>query len=253
MSEEKQEEKQEQSPGPSEIELQAMELGWQPEEDFKASPHNEGKKWRTAEDFMDRKSLFDRLDSYKGRVRDLEHGLKALVEHNKTIEASTRTRVLAELKAERKAALEEGDMVKAEEIRDKIDEVRFTPPKPEVKTGELNPEFLEWAKKNSWYETDQELREAADIYAVQLLNRGVRTPSEALPMIEKKVREMYPNKFRNPNKDKAPTLDSGKGKVSVDSFKLTSQEEKIMETMIRAGVPISKEEYIKQLKDSRGV
>ena len=42
----------------SEVEIQAMEHGWKPKEQFDESS---GKKWRSAEEFMDRKSLFDKI------------------------------------------------------------------------------------------------------------------------------------------------------------------------------------------------
>lgn len=247
-------ENQEQAPvEPTEVELQAAELGWKPEEEFKADPANEGKKWRTAEDFMDRKSLFDKIDSYHRKVKDLEKGIQSLSQHNATIEQSAYERALRELRSERKQALEEGDVVRAEEIRDRIDEVKEQQKtaQPQPQPG-VNPEFLAWVNNNKWYENDPDMRAFADGYATQLISQGVRDPQQALPLLEKKVREVFAAKFRNPNKDRAPSLDSGKGKVKSDGFSLTPDEEKIMTNMIRAGVPISKEEYIAQIKASRG-
>lgn len=249
--------KQEQTPPePSEIEQQALSLGWKPEEEFKTDPVNEGKKWRTAEDFMDRKSLFDKIDSYHRKVKDLEKGISSLTEHNKKIEQSAYERALRELRNERKQALEEGDVVKAEEIRDRIDEVKeqqkSVQVQPEPQPG-VNPEFVAWVARNKWYENDVDMRAFADGYATQLINSGVRDPAEALPMLERKVREVFKDKFRNPNKDRAPSLEGGGGKPRSDTFSLTPEEEKIMVNMIRAGVPLSKEDYIKQIKESRGV
>jgi len=254
MTEEKKE--GEQAPVITEVEQQALSLGWKPEEEFKADPANEGKKWRTAEDFMDRKSLFDKIDEVKRRNRDLERGLHSLAEHNKRIEQSSYERALRELRNERKLALEENDLVKAEELRDRIDEVReqqravkeTQPVAPAV-----NEEFVAWVQNNKWYETDVDMKAFADGYAATLWNQGVQSRAEALPMIERKVREVFASKFRNPNKNLAPSLESGKGKAKSDSFSLTPEEEKIMNNMIRAGSPISREEYIKQIKASRGV
>jgi hypothetical protein len=237
----------------SEVEQEAMALGWKPEEDFKADPANENKKWRTAEDFMDRKSLFDKIDSYSRKVKDLERGINSLSQHNAKIEQSAYERALRELRSERKEALENGDVVLAEEIRDRIDEVKeqqrtvvAQPQQPAV-----HPEFVAFVDRNRWYETDPDMRAYADGYAQQLMSQGIRDPEKALPMLERKVREVFAGKFRNPNKDRAPVLEGGKGKVKSDSFVLTPDEEKIMTNMIRAGVPLSKEDYIAQIKNTR--
>ncbi len=244
-----------QEPQLSPVEQEALSLGWKPEEEFKADPANEGKKWRTAEDFMDRKSLFDKIDSYHRQVRDLQKGIKSLAEHNQKIEKSAYERALKELRAEKRQALENGDVIRADELDERIDEIKeqhraVPPPQPEP---QLNPEFVAWVANNKWYETDVDMRAYADGYAQQLLQQGILSPEKALPMIERKVREVFSQKFRNPNKDRAPSLETGKGSRRADTFVLTAQEEKIMNDVIRAGAPITREEYIKQIKESRGV
>lgn len=238
----------------SEVEQQALEYGWKPEDEFKADPANEGKKWRTAEDFMDRKSLFDKIDSYHRKVKDLEKGMNALAQHNSKIEKSAYERALRELRNERKAALEEGDLVKAEEIRDRIDEIKEQTATPPVVQPQTNPVFDAWVAKNQWYVEDRKMQAFADGLANQMIADGVKDPHEVFAAVEREVRETFPTKFRNPRKDTAPNLDvSAKKAAASDGFKLTPQEEKIMQDMIRAGAPISKEEYIKQIKESRGV
>lgn len=260
MSTEAQEPTQEQEPQeaqPSEIELQAREHGWKPEEEFKADPTNAGKKWRTAEDFMDRKSLFDRIEGSNRHIRELKRGLEALTEHNRKIEKSAYERALAELRRERDAALENDDHVTAEKIRDRIDDVkeqqRAAALQPQPQPAQVNPEFVQWAERNKWYSTDVDMRAFAEGYASQLWNSGIRDSAEALAQIERKVREVFPTKFRNPNKDRSPSLEGGQRKVSgkSDDFKLTEDEERIIKTMIRAGAPITREEYLKQIRESR--
>lgn len=243
----------EETPQVSAIEQEAMEHGWRPKEEFEAVEENKGKKWRSAEEFMDRKSLFDKIDEQHRKIKDLQKGVSALSEHNKKIEASAYERALRELRAERKAALEEGDIVKAEEIRDRIDEVKDKQreePKQQVQSSEF---VTEWIDRNEWYKKDPDMKAYADGLASQLFSQGIKDPEEALPKIERKVREMFASKFRNPNKDTAPSVEGNKGgKAKADSFKLTAQEEQMMNHMIRAGAPITKEEYIKQVKALRG-
>lgn len=248
--EEVKEEVKQTEPQYSEIELQAMEHGWKPKEEFDEST---GKKWRSAEEFMDRKSLFDKIDEQHRKIKDLSKGLNALAEHNKKIEQSAYERALRELRAERKQALEEGDLVKAEEIRDRIDEVKEEQRKqPVPQTNVVNTSFEQWVAQNKWYESDPDMRAYADGYAQQLVGNGVTDPSVALPQIERKVREVFAAKFRNPNKDRAPSLETGKARSKADSFVMTREEEKVMNQLIAAGAPITREDYISQLKKSRG-
>jgi protein-arginine kinase activator protein McsA len=240
------------------VEEQARALGWKPKEEFEADPNNAGKKWRTAEDFMDRKSLFDRLDSYNKEVRDLKRGIAALSEHNKKIERLAYEKALRELREERAKAIEEQDLERVEAIRDRMEELKeqhkiaqSTPPAPQ--SAEQDPRFIQWVENNKWYKTDEDMRVFAEGYAIHLWNTGVRDPETALPMIEKKVKEIFPTKFRNPNKDRASSLEGGQRKESKKSedFKLTEAEERILTNMLRAGAPITREEYIKQLKETR--
>lgn len=245
------------APQLSEVEAQAMELGWRPEEEFKAEPANEGKKWRTAEDFMDRKSLFDKIDEIKRENRDLKKGLTALTHHNAKIEESAYRRAINELRREKRAALEDGDLVKADEISERIDELKTVQVTPRyIQPQPANPAFDQWVAQNKWYVEDSKMQALADGVAQHLVNRGETNPQVIFATVEKEVRETFPHKFRNPRKDTAPNLDvsdkkaTGK-KAAVDQ--LTTEEVKIMKTMIRAGVKLSEEEYAKQVLKSRGV
>lgn len=246
-----------QTPEPqvNEVELQAQELGWKPEEDFKADPKNEGKKWRPAEEFMDRKSLFDKIDSYHRKVKDLEKGIGALSEHNKKIEKTAYERALRELKQEKRAALEEGDLVKADELNERIDEIKQEVKNVPAPVAEpRNPAFDVWVTKNQWYNENKKMRAFADGYAQQLVADGITNPAEIFAEVEKEVKDTFPVTFRNPRKDTAPSLDTSDRKVSTKKSavdQLTPEERNIMKTMLRAGAGISEEEYANQVLKSR--
>lgn len=263
MTEEVKEQTDENKPGNvepvevlSDTEAQARELGWLPKEEFEAIPENAGKKWRSAEDFLDRKSFFDKIEQSNREIKNLRKALQALAQHNQKIEKLSYEKALQELKKERDQALEEHDLVKAEKLRDSIDELKTKiKEQPEPVVPESNAEFNEWIEKNQWYKTDIDMRAYAEGYAVQLWNSGVRDPSVALPMIEKKVKEVFSQKFKNPGKAQVPGIEGGTRKDPTkkqDNFQLTEEEERILNTMLRAGAPITREEYIKQLKAVRG-
>jgi hypothetical protein len=244
------------TPEVPEVEVQALEHGWQPEEDFKADPKNANKKWRSADEFMDRKSLFDKIEEQHKQIRDLKKGVDTLTQHNKVIEQSAYERAQKELRAERKQALADGDIAKAEELRDKIDDIKAQQQDARtIPQGQTeHPEFTQFKQVNPWYEKDVKMTAWADGMGALLARQG-HTPGEVLSRLNKLAREEFPEKFvtRNPNKNDAPAVGQTSSKrTGADTFRLTADEEKVMNTLIRAGAKISPEEYKAQIKKSKG-
>jgi len=243
----------------TEVEEQALENGWQTEDDFKADKKNSGKKWRPAEEFMDRKSLFDKIEEQHKQIRDLKKGVESLTKHNQNIEQSTYDRARKELQAEREKALDDGDIAKAEKLRDRIDEVKEQQKQAAPTTGvqqagvEL-PEFTQFKQANPWYLKNVKMTAWADGMGVMLHRQG-HGPEEVLRQVSQLAREEFPEQFnkRNPNKDDAPDVGKGKqSRATPDGFRLTDQESEVMKKMIRAGAKITEADYIAQIKRSKG-
>lgn len=236
------------------IEEEARAHGWRPKEEFEAEEKNAGKKWRTAEDFMDRKSLFDKIDAVTADNRNLKKGIQTLAEHNAKIEEAAYKRALESLKAERKQALEDADLVRAEEIRDEIDEVKEKMAQAQAAppvVPEVPPALAEWKAQNPWYKKDEVMTVYADGIGTRLAQGGM-PPELVLKEVERRVRENFPDRFRNPNKDVAPKVEVGGKRGGGERFRLTEDEERAMNAMIRAGAPITREKYIEDLKKLRG-
>jgi hypothetical protein len=243
------------------IEAQARDNGWVPKEDFEANPHNEGKKWRTAEEFMDRKSLFDKIDDQHREIRKLQQGYNALQQHSQQIEQKTRERLLKELREEKALAVKEGDVVKIEEIRDRIEEVKEMPVvpvmTPQVDTAGVE-KFNSWKNQNQWYDSNQEMRAFADAYGVAKHQEGKLTREEILVEVSKAVKMAFPQKFRNANKETAPPIEESTNRKSTSNrgVQLDEMQEKIWKDLSRAGVPslkdpskkMTREEYIENLR-----
>jgi hypothetical protein len=71
--------------------------------------------------------------------------------------------------------------------------------------------------------------------------------------IEAAVKEEFPNKFRNPNRDKPAAVEATSKhtspKGSNSSFKMTADQERVWKSLERAsGIKYTKEEYIADLK-----
>jgi len=251
MTEEHKEEIQE--PQFTETEEQAIAHGWRPKEEFDAIEANQGKKWRSAEEFMDRKSLFDKIDDQHKKIRDLEKGVKAFAEHNKKIEQMAYDKAIKDLREQKKAAIADGDGVLAEDIAERIDEIKEQKQAAAQEPVQQNgppPEFQAWLSQNTWYGDNPDAKAYADGVGQQLAATGLKG-IDLLNAVAERTLKLFPR--RNPAKDRAVPQESGARKATrSDGFQMTGDEERIMNSMIRAGAPISKEEYIAQIKKSRG-
>jgi hypothetical protein len=243
------------APELSEVEQEAMTHGWKPESEFESKT---GKKWKTAEQFMELKPLYDKIDEQHREVKNLKKGLEAFGKHYNKMEQATYERAMTDLKSQRKTALEEGDLVLAEDIRDQMEfkkrEATLAPvveAPQEDRTAEMNS----WKQRNDWYEKDEDMTAYADGVGNKLLRSG-KDPTDILAEVSKRTRAAFPHKFRNPNKDTAPKVESGssgRNRGGSETSGLTAGEIQIMEQLIRSGAPITREAYIKDLKKSKGV
>ncbi len=176
--------KEQTEPTTEEVEAEARALGWVPETEFK------GKKdhWIEAADFVERgrhlmpvlisnnKRLLDQvkqrdrqIDTLKEKVDNTLKGVERL---DKLHKESTKRQLEdqeKQLRAELLEAREDKNIDREEEIREQLDTVKEAkkdldkvPVKaPEPKTGEVSPEFKEWAEDNPWFQTDATRRNAA--------------------------------------------------------------------------------------------
>jgi hypothetical protein len=236
----------------TETEQRAMEQGWTPEEEFKSNPANEGKKWRTAEDFLDRGELFAKIDELARKNKNTQKTLDQLAAHHKKVREVEYQRALNTLKAQKKEALEDGDADLLIEIDDKIAEVKLAQKEESRSTQATGvPEELEaWIGKNPWYNSDKEMAADADSIGIGYkMKNPDKSPDEVLVYVERQIKRMYPEKFTNPNRPKAGVeAPSNRGaSKSSGGFTLSEDEERVARNFERNGI-MSRADYIKELK-----
>src|SRR6188474_2277784 len=107
-------------PQQSDVEQRALEMGWRPKEQFNGDEH----EFIDAGEFVRRKPLFDKIEQLSKRSKETEKALRLLQEHHTKVEETAKKQVIAELKAQKKNALEEGDAEKVIEIDDQIAQFR---------------------------------------------------------------------------------------------------------------------------------
>lgn len=238
------------------IEEQATEMGWKPLDQYEGDP----KKWVSADTFVARKPLFEKIEEtsrhnkdLRRKVDTLEMSMQELRAHNERIREMEYKRALEDLKQQRRQALANDDHLLAEDLQEQIETVKETSKPVAVTPKPSDPPtvFVEWAAENEWYKLDPELREFADAYGIVLHNKG-QSPEEVLRGITQRVRKQFPEKFRNPMKDKASPVEtqpavgpSRKG----STYKPTQMEREMAKRFVDTGAFKTVEDYYKQLAD----
>lgn len=245
-----------QEPQLSPIEQRAMDQGWVPLDQWQGDPDD----WRPAKEFVDRGELLKSISELRHENKRIKEGVDEFRKHHIKMREVEYNRALAALRAEKKAALEEGDADKVVTIDDQIAETREahkaaqnevveTPATPQV-----DPDLVRWEARNPWYRQDRAMKAVADEVARDLVNRGERNPSRIMEEVEKEVRKSFPHKFENPNRQRAAAVEGATktGRTASKSeVHMTDAEKAVMNKILRSGI-ISKEDYLKEFKARQG-
>lgn len=236
----------------------AREMGWRPKDEWEGDPD----KWRDAREFVDRGELFSKIDTMGKELKETRKALKMLQEHHSKVKETEYKRAVEELKGLQKQHLESGNADEYIKTTDLLTDLKaeqkarevFEESVPQQPVG-LDPRFVSWTKENSWYERNPEMHEYADTIGEGYAKRhpGI-DPTEVLRYVTKEVKLRYKDHFENPNRNKPSAVEGSGNKPtgkSKDSFELTDDEKKVMNTFLRQGL-VTKETYIEQVKASRG-
>src|SRR5574343_1234698 len=154
----------------------AMSRGWLPKEEWEANPDNAGKKWRDAEEFLERGELFDRIHQLNRKTAQTEQALNNLSKHHKRVYESAYNKAMRDLKAQRSIAIREGDGDMLNAVEDQMEAVKkqYEEDVQNVeasvpKAGEAgpNPQFVAWVNQNPWFMTHPEVRAYAEIEGIK--------------------------------------------------------------------------------------
>ena len=236
-------------------EQRAMEHGWRPKEEFAGDKS----KWVSADEFLRRGELFEKIDTMGRDLRDTKKALKMLQAHHEQLRETEYKQVIQSLKDEKKRAYEEGDHDKLVEIDDQLLNIRADSraekEAAQQQAAQPDPRFVQWVNKNSWYTQDQELRGFGDEVGVAYAKTHPEmSPDEVLQYVEGRVRKAFPEKFTNPNRNKPSSVSTGTTPASQrkgEEYVLSDDERRVMQTFIRQGI-LTKEQYIADLKKMNG-
>lgn len=241
---------------PSPVEQKARDLGWVPKEEYEGDETH----WLEAAEFVRRQPLFEKIDKQNRELKEMKRTMAQFSQHHARVRETEYKRALADLKARKVEAFNEGDAAAIVAIEEKIDAVKDAQKQFEVEQAAqikqeaeaIHPEFEAWTSRNTWYTADRAMRAYADAYGTELAAKGGKTPQEVLKEVEKKVREEFPRKFSNPNRDR-PGAVEGKsapaagGRASSD-YTPNDFERRVAEKFVKQGLYKNVNEYYKELK-----
>ena len=236
----------------TEVELEAMEQGWTPE-------GVEGKRNLSAEEFLDRKPLYDKMHKLEKQLKQQAQAVEAIKQHEKMVRERMHEEHLKELKAAKKTAFEEMDYDRVEEIDEEIykakkDHDNAPAVQPVVDTqAEIQATLEEWVEKNNWYVEDKVMKrfaegEGSDFRA----SNPDATFDEVLAHISKTVKKEFPEKFQNMNRTKPSSVEgsSASARRSPATAKQKSVKDlpeeaiPVMKTLVRSGAFKSEQDYV---------
>lgn len=244
-----------QAPALTEIEQRASTQGWVPKDEWDGDPD----QWRPAKEFVDRGELFKKIDDQNRTIKEFQKTLTEFAKHHSNVKETEYKRALADLKAQKKEALVEGDADALVDIDERIELVkeaqRNERPTAVPVVQEVNPMFAAWEQRNGWYNTQPAMRAYADRIGNELGSRGV-SPTDLLAHVEREVKKEFAHKFNNPNRDKPGAVEGSTNKgggKSKDTFVLDETERRAAERFIKLIPGMTMEKYVADLKKVKGV
>lgn len=264
----KQEETTQSEPQYSERETHAMSFGWMPKDKW-VEQGGDAEDWRPAKDFLERGEMIGKIRSMTKEVQDTQKAIRHLSQQNTKIYETGYTQAITDLKAERKEALAEGDLVKADEIGDKIDmakeELAKVKKQAELpKTQQVDPEHVAWVQQNPWY-NDPVMMKFADALAREYVhvNEGQVEPTDVRDYVAKTVRKEFAHRFNNSQVRGAQTPDgngsknnvgnksSGSSNLSKIEAEMPEDHRAMMKVILKADPDFKKEDYLKMYAGAR--
>jgi hypothetical protein len=199
----------------AEIIAKAEKMGWTPKDQFKGDPA----KWRPADEFVERgENMLPLLRAQAKRqereIAELKAGMKELGEYHTKTEQRAMEKALLQLRQERADAIAKGDGAAFDKVDAEIADLKKkveTKAQPAQKKDDNDPVFQEWLSRNRWAE-DEEMQLVGEAIGKSLVSKGEKaTGMDLLDLITKEVKRRYPEKFENPRRNSAPSVESGSG------------------------------------------
>lgn len=190
----------------------AEKMGWTPKDQFKGDPS----KWRPADEFVERGEnmlpiVRAQVKRQEREIAELRQTVQQFAEFASKSEARAMEKALTQLRQERADAIAKGDGAAFDRVDSQIEELKNKAeqrPAPRQQES-TSPEFDEWLTRNKWAE-DRKLQVIGKGIADAMVEDGERATGIALlDKVTEEMKRRYPEKFENPRRNAAPTVEGG--------------------------------------------
>jgi hypothetical protein len=240
-------------------EAQARSGGWKPKEEFTGDQS----RWVEADIFLekgekvlpivqkDRDQLRVKVDKQGKQIEKLLESNKQFGEYTKGQADKLRnenTRLLSELEASQAQAITDGDGQAFTRLNKEIEGVKRDLTPPPYGQQQLTPDAQRWKDENSWYETNQKLQIYADGLSEVIVREGF-AGQNYWKELTRRVKDDFPDEFRNPNQDRANSVEDSGGQANMDTKarsydNLPDYARESCDDFVKSGL-ITQEDYVK--------
>lgn len=190
----------------------AEKMGWTPKDQFKGDPD----KWRPADEFVERGEnmlplVRAQVKRQEREISELKTSIKQFAEyHDKAVEGAYK-QAMADLKAQRAAAIKAGDGETFDRVDEEIDnlkdKIKETEAKGPQSRQQADAEFAEWLDRNKWA-NDPKMQQIGVAIREDLFEANPTLGHiELLDLTAKEVKKRFPEKFENPRRNAAAAVE----------------------------------------------
>ncbi len=122
-------------------EAKALEQGWKPKEEWVAEG-GDPDEWRSAREFVDRGELLKQIHNQNRKFKQIEQSFGALKGHHDKVYQKAYDDAVKSLKAERRAAMVDGDLERVEMIEDRLEETQQEYHKTQAQLQQEQPRYF---------------------------------------------------------------------------------------------------------------
>jgi len=231
----------------SDVEVEAIDKGWNPE-------GVDGRRNLSAEEFMERQPLYDKIHRSERAVKRMQDSQSALQQHLETLQESINKQRVDDLKVQKRVALKGEEFDRVMEIDEQIIDIHAEPAAPAQQPPDTTV-FDDWAEQNTWYDSDTQLKRYADAVGAEYAKQYGTLDSSVLAKVTAEVKSAFPDKFTATRTRPSPVEGASRATSRVRAPNYTvkdldSDTLNVMKTLVRDGTYGSESEYIKALEQS---
>jgi len=234
-------------------EAAARMRGWKPKEEYAGDPGG----WVSAEAFVAREPLFDKIRSQSRELREVKKTVDAMARHfTKSVEHAVAAKI-TELEYQKEQAIKSGDVAEVKAIDKAIKQQESA--KADVPTrSEVAPEVAAWVEANPWYIKDAELHDFAYAFNEAYLKRSPSDLEGSLRSTTEAVKKAFPDKFpKAPVKPDAavPVVEGGGspagggGSKKFTMNRLTADQRRVYDQIVTTHKITTHDSFFKDLEE----